>query len=376
MALYGIDLHSDSMTCASIAGLEAGQKRLSFSCPLVGARFEEFLENLGDEDVILIEATTGSFWFHDQAAERVAGCYVLNANKMESYGNKTDKIDANRLLDLLCYHELMEIDLSKRPYVYVPLREVRELRGLLTTYQLLKKQITQTINRIHSIYKQNGIRLEKKKLSSKKYRESVLTERALSSIWNVQVVTLINALQTIEVEKKQLQDVICLQGYKLFPEQIRLLLSIKGFSVLTATALMADVATVDRFPNAKAFCCYLRTAPRVRASAGTVHLGRTNKQGRSLTCTLLTQSIAHFTSPGTPLARFKERIGVGKRRCTVRMAVIRKVLTGAYNMLSRNQLHNQVDKASYERKLSELDRLVRNHERRQAKYKEGTRKAS
>ena len=84
MALYGIDLHSDSMTCASISGLEVRQKGLSFSCPLVGTRFEQFLENLNEQDVILIEATTGSFWFYDQVAERVAGCYVLNANKMES----------------------------------------------------------------------------------------------------------------------------------------------------------------------------------------------------------------------------------------------------------------------------------------------------
>jgi transposase len=376
MALYGIDLHSDSMTGASIAGLGAGQQRLSFSLSLSGPRFEQFLENLGAGDVILIEATTGAFWFYDQVAERVAGCYVLNPHKMESYGNKTDRIDAGRLLDLLCYHELMTVELRKRPYVYVPPREVRELRGLLTTYQLLKKQITQTLNRIHSIYKQNGIRLEKSKLSSSRYRQSILTERVLPSLWSIQVVALINTLEAFEVEKKQLQDVICVRGYSLFPEQIRLLLSIKGFSVLTATALMADVVTVDRFPNAKAFCCYLRTAPRVRASADTVHLGRTNKQGRSLSCTLLTQSVIHFSSPGTPLARFKERISAGKRPCTVRMAVIRKVLTSAYNMLSRSQLHNQIDRASYERKLSELDRLVHGYERRQADYKEVTIAAS
>ena len=326
--------------------------------------------------MILIEATTGAFWFHDQVAKRVAGCYVLRANKMESYGNKTDKIDANRLLDLLCYHELMAIDLRERPYVYVPAMEVRELRGLLPTYQLFRKQITQTVNRIHSIYKQNGIRLENKKLSSETYRDGIFSEKTLSTIWNVQLIALFNTLQVFEVEKRQLQDVICLQGYRLFPEQIRLLLSIKGFSVLTASALMADVVTVDRFPNAKTFCCYLRTAPCVRASADTVHLGHTNKQGRSLTCTLLTQSIIHFTSPGTHLARFKERISEGKRPCTVRMALIRKVLTSTYNMLSRKQLHNQVDRASYERKLSELDRLIRNHGRRQGKYKEATRKAS
>lgn len=246
-------------------GWDEEHRRDTFFCPLVGPRFEEFKEGLKKEDVILVEATTLSFWFYDQVIDRVRDCYVLNSHKMESGGNKTDKIDANKLLDRLSYNELMESDPAKLPYVYVPPQAVRELRGLLTTYQLLKKQITQSINRIHSIYKQNGIRLERKKLSCKTARETILSEMPLPTLWKVQVVTLINTLEAVEVEKRQMQDLICLQGYKLFPREVELLISIKGFSPLTATALMADVVRVERFPDSKKFCCYLRTAPRVRA---------------------------------------------------------------------------------------------------------------
>ena len=182
-------------------GWDEEHRRDTFFCPLVGPRFEEFKESLKKEDVIRVEATTLSFWFYDQVAGRVRDCYVLNSHKMESRGNKTDKIDANKLLDRLSYNELMESDPTKLPYVYVP----------------------------------------------------------------PQVVTLINTLEAVEVEKSQIRDLICLQGYKLFPREVELLISIKGFSPLTATALMADVVTVERFPDSKKFCCYLRTAPRVRA---------------------------------------------------------------------------------------------------------------
>ena len=194
-------------------------------------------------------------------------------------------------------------------------------------------------------------------------------------MWMVQVCSMLNSLESLEGEKKQLQDIICFQGIKLFPEEVKCLLSIKGFSVLTATALMADVATIERFANAKKFCCYLRSTPRVSASNQIVHLGRTNKQGRSLTCTLLTQSIVHLAKT-EHLCEFKERISHGKKACVVRMAIIRKILTSAYEMLRRKELFHWVDQESYRRKLAEAERLQRRFDSKEAKQIDRRRSAS
>ena len=375
MALYGIDLHSDSFTVATVAGLDRSQRREVFSVPLSGERFVRFKARLRKEDVILIEATTQSFWFYDQVAERVRDCYVFNPHVLDHKRNKTDKIDANMLLDRITYNELMIDDPAKLPYVHIPDPQVRELRGMLSTYMLLRKMVTQSINRIHSIYKQQGIRLERSHLTFKANREQLLVQAELPAMWMVQICTLVNCLETLQAGKKQVKDLICFYGYQLFSRQIRLLMSIKGVSMLIATALMADIVTVERFPSAKKFCSYLRTAPTVQASNDTVHLGRTNKQARSLTCTMMTQAIGHFTSC-RHFSDFKDRLSTGKRPGTVRIAIIRKTLTCAYHMLKRNQLFRWVETESYQRKIVELDRLVSRFEKKAIQNEGDFRKVS
>ncbi len=362
MRYYGIDLHSDSMTVAVQELIDGVWRIRTFSCSLFGAAFQGFLDRLQKEDLILVEATTVSFWFYDQVIDRVEACYILNTHQLDRYGNKTDKIDAKRLVRILTYNEQMEPDLQKRPYIYVPAKEVRDLRALFTTYSLTKKMITQIANRIHSLYKQNGEPLERKKLYSRSFREYLARELSLPTLAMVQVCSLLNQFDTLEAEKKNLHDLICFLGVKLFGEQVKLLLGIKGFSCLTATALMADIACVDRFPSAKKFCSYLRTAPRISASNQTLHLGRVNKQGRSLTCTLLTQSVTHF--PKVPhFGQFKERIKTGKKPCTVRMALIRKILVSAYYMLTRKQAFRWIEPDTYERKIKEMNRIVKKFSR-------------
>lgn len=362
MRYYGIDLHSNNMTVAVQELIDGVWKMRTFSISLFGPIFRSFLDGLRKEDLILVEATTLSFWFYDQVIERVGACNILNTHQLDHYGNKTDKIDAKRLVKILIYNEQMEPELQKRPYIYVPAKEVRDLRALFTTYSLTKKMITQIANRIHSLYKQNGGPLERKKLYSRSFREHLLPRKvSLPPVMMVQVCSLLNQFDTLEAEKN-LHDLICFLGVKLFGEEVKLLLGIKGFSCLTATALMADIACVDRFPSAKKFCSYLRTAPRVCASNQTIHLGRVNKQGRALTWTLLTQSVAHF--PKVPhFGQFKERIKKGKKACTVRMALIRKILVSAYYMLTRKQAFRWIDPDAYERKIKEMNRIVKKFSR-------------
>ena len=374
MRYYGIDLHSDCMTIAVQQLVDGVWKLRTFNCSLHGANFQRFLQQLQKEDLVLLEATTGSFWFYSQVAPHVENCHILNTHQLNRYGNKTDKIDATRLVKILTYNEQMEPDPQRRPYIYVPPKEVQELRALFSTYTLTKKMITQIANRIHSIYKQNGMVIERRKLYSRSFRQYLIENLSLSAIWSLQICSLLNQLETLEAEKKNMHDVICFRGVQLFGEQVKLLIGIHGFSLLTATALLTDVVTVTRFPSAKKFCSYLRSAPRVQSSNQTVHLGKTNKQGRTLTCTLLTQSVAHF-SRVPHYGQFKERIQSGKKPCVVRMALIRKVLTSAYYVLARKQSFHWIEQKSYSRKIHEMELLVRKFEKAQS-LKEAYRKVS
>jgi hypothetical protein len=167
------------------------------------------------------------------------------------------------------------------------------LEELAPYMRLTKKSMTQLANRIHSIYKQNGTLIERAKLHSRFFREYLVSELSLPAMWMVQVCSLLNQFKTLEAEKKQLRDVICCRGFQLFAEEVKLLLGVHGFSVLTATALMADIVTVRRFSSAKKFCSYLRIAPRVQASNETVHVGRTTHQAGTDPDLFATHSIDH-----------------------------------------------------------------------------------
>ena len=49
-------------------------------------------------------------------------------------------------------------------------------------------------------------------------------------------------------------------------KEIDILTSMKGISVMTAIAIIAEIVTIDRFPNSKHFTSYLRSAPGVDSS--------------------------------------------------------------------------------------------------------------
>ena len=83
-------------------------------------------------------------------------------------------------------------------------------------------------------------------------------------------------------------------------------------------------------------------------------IGATNRRSRSLTCTLLTQSVINIAQIGDYLGTFYERVKKGKKPNVSRMALIRKTLVCAYYMLKKERLFYWVDERLYHHKLVEL----------------------
>jgi len=94
-----------------------------------------YLNSLGPEDTIVLEASTGSFWWADYIEAKGITCFVLNPYRfkiIKDSWNKTDKRDAhNRARALWVYRVTGEFGL---PTLYKPSIAVRELRKLFTTH--------------------------------------------------------------------------------------------------------------------------------------------------------------------------------------------------------------------------------------------------
>jgi transposase len=361
MTLWGIDLHTNQITvCFFDPG--KGKKRTIYTYPLTGKGFKRFLAGLGKDDYIAIETTGNSFWFYEQVKPYVKECFVLNTHKIKLDGNKTDKIDASKILDYLCYY-LLVAGLKEMPNVFIPSREVQELRGMFSTYRLSKKINTQLCNRIHSILKQNGIVVKRGMMESQIGRQEIVNIE-LPGSWNKQIAILMNQLETAMTECENLKDMIIINGYKLFQKEMDLLITIRGFSPFTAVAFMTDVVDIDRFESAKKICSYLRTAPKIKESNNTTHMKSINKASRSLTCSLLTQSVNHIRTSSPYLDDFYKRLRAGKSAGKSRMALIRKVIVSAYYMLKRNQEYRWKEEMNVKRKRDEIQRIFRRYEKR------------
>ena len=117
---------------------------------------KHFLSKLSKDDYVILEASSGSFSFYDLVKDKVK--QVLVANPLQLHiicktGKKTDKVDAKKLATMLKFH--IECGNDFLPLVYVPEKDIRELRALFSTYELYKKQRTSIKNRIRSILREN-----------------------------------------------------------------------------------------------------------------------------------------------------------------------------------------------------------------------------
>ena len=342
---YGVDLHSDNLKCAVLGKDETGPKILRSS--LEPKYFEKFLRSLNKEDYIVVEASTNTFWFVDQVRPQVRECYVIDPSKFALISNsmvKTDKRDAVSLARMLRFSVVTGEPLHT---VYVPNKEIREIRRLFTTYKLFKTSIVRMKNRIHSLLKQSGHKQERESLDIKGTKENIL-QLDLSETVKFEISLLYKQMEGLIEGANEIKKKILLKG-KIFENEIDLLTSIKGISPFTAIGIMSDVADINRFPNAKGFCSYLRSAPKVDSSNQTTKIGKINKRSRRLSMELLIQSIQHFRAC-KKFNYFYEKKCKGKSKGKVRVALARKIMVTIYHMLKKKELFYYVDKDNYESK--------------------------
>jgi len=343
MAVFGIDLHSDNFVVANKLGNKISKYYLASN------GINKFLKTVSLKDYAVVEASTNTFSFYDKIKEHLKDVFVINPLKFKMICDsvkKTDKIDANKLSEVGIWH--INNGFSVLPTINVPGKKIRLLRSLFTTYSLLKKEIVVIKNRIHSIFKEN-LYVIKAEIIFGKMRDNLDgLEIDASNIF--QLKTLYRHLEQIHEEKEELKKQILFLGSTYLTE-INILTSIKGISPFTAIAIISDMNDINLYKNAKAFSSYLRSTPKIDSSNKTVHIGKTSKQGRKLSITLILQSIRHFTDSNKNLADFKERKKDAKSKGKIRMAIARKMFVIIYFMLKEKKYYNYRDEEAHNNKM-------------------------
>jgi transposase len=322
MAHIGVDLHSNSFTACR---LDLNGTETLATYQLAEADLDRFRASLSPDDEIAIEATGNSAWFREQVLGSVERVVVVNAKQFQVIRKsvkKTDKNDARALAFFLSKDMLPETRMKTVA--------ASELASLTHTRDLLVKQRTRLLNKIHTQFVRHGIKIKKESLGSKRALEkleiarfSTLEQFELTIIRD-QALSLTAALAKMDTEIEA--AAAKLDGYDG-------LSSIKGVGARSAAVLLTSIGNVNDFDSADKLAAYLGIVPRVSQSNETDNRGRITKRGDKLARTTLVQctliAIRYSGYLNSYYRRIKDRRGSGKAI----IATARKLLAIIYDTL-------------------------------------------
>ena len=264
--VHGIDRHK-SFSTISVLNRGGEEEQFQGAC----REFGKYVQGLGPTDAVVLEASTGSFWWADQIEAKGAKCFVMDPRKfriIKDSWNKTDRQDARNLAKALWVHVVTgEFGI---PTVYKPTGVVRDLRRLFAQYCLLNRQIATHKNNAQAIFVENGVELKRElkcRLFAPESGLEVLKEMNISAASRVCLELTLQVLWKVAESKERLATEILLAGEPL-KSQVELLISIKGVTPLIALAFLADVADIRRFRTLRKMNAYLGLVPRASNSGG------------------------------------------------------------------------------------------------------------
>ena len=145
----GMDVHRASITIVVLNG--AGKMVEQLVIETSAARVRSYLKQLRGRVYVTFEEGTQATWLHDVVGPLVTEVVVCDPrhNKLLGAGNKSDRIDAQKLAELLRNGSLKA--------VYHNDQGTREVKELVRVYDCLVTDTTRVMNRLKAIYRGLGI---------------------------------------------------------------------------------------------------------------------------------------------------------------------------------------------------------------------------
>jgi len=156
----GMDVHRDSTTVV-VLDVE-GKVLMEVTLRTEATALVDFVRGLSGTLYLTFEEGTYSAWPYDLLSPYVEKLIVCNPRKSSSRGNKSDRLDARKLAELLRGGQLS-------PVYHGPLAR-RTLKELAASYLTVVRDGTRVMNRLKAIYRGRGIRCAGKQVYSPRHR--------------------------------------------------------------------------------------------------------------------------------------------------------------------------------------------------------------
>jgi transposase len=221
----------------------------------------EFLRLFDSETDVVMEATFNWPWIADLVEEVGLTPHLAHApraREMAKGYSKSDRKDAIFLGKLWLAGEIF-------PESYLAPPEVRRMRSLFRTRTLLVRMRTALKNNIHGVFHKLGIIVNgASDIFSLKGR-MILKQLDVDESSRREIAGKLAVIDDLELHIGKLERAIKLELQE--DERAALIMTIPGVGELTAYAVLAEMGTVDRFPNGRALAAYAGLLPLDNESA-------------------------------------------------------------------------------------------------------------
>lgn len=345
MPFAALDLHKKVVEAIVVDDAGAVLYRDRF--PATRAALEDFARRrLTPQTAVALEATTNTWAVVELLrpfAREIVPSNPLKTRLIAEARVKTDRVDAEVLVHLLRSGFL--------PRVWVPDADTQTLRHRTTERANLSSDRTRLKNRIHAVLHQRLIEAPPGDLfDAANLRWLAALE--LDPRGRAALERHLRQLAHVEAEIELLSDEMAACAYH--DPRIQLLMSLPGVDFTVASALVATLGDVTRFPSGDEAAAYLGLVPSTRQSAGHCYHGPITKQGRGHARWLMVQAAQHIDSHPGPLGVFFRRLAKKKNRNVAVVATARKLVAIAWHMLTNNEPYRYAQPRSTQAKFARL----------------------
>ena len=312
----GVDLHKAFFQACAIT--TKGERLWEGRFMRTAEDITRFVDRCGAQAAVAVEATTPTWHFVDQIAERVGHVCVVDTRKTKlkaGYAAKTDRLDARRLADALRRESVVSI--------YIPSPAIRELRELCRHRLLLTQMRTRVLQRTRALLLRQGLGDPPAKR---------LRSRA-GQVWLDQLVLPAQAHRALTTMRQLDRDLTAQLGpvesdiarEALADPIVRRLQTVFGIGPVLGLMLRAEIGDVSRFPTPAHLASYAGVVPQVDSSASRTHYGRITKDGSPWLRWALVEVGVQTLRRRDPLGRWGRQLAVRKGAMKAHVALGREM---------------------------------------------------
>jgi len=240
----GMDVHKDAIAVAVMNA--AGKVVMESILETKAATMLQFIRGLRGNLLITFEEGTWAAWLYDLLKPHVSKVTVCNPRKnaLLKSGNKGDRIDAQKLAELLRNGSLSA--------VYHGERGLRTLRELSRSYLTITKDLTRVMNRLKALYHSWGMACSGTRVYAPRHRAEWLSK--IKEVGVRRRASPTHQLDGLQALRQAVRRDLLAESRK--QTATKLLRQIPGIGPIRAALLVALLQTPHRFRTKRQLWAY------------------------------------------------------------------------------------------------------------------------